>query len=285
MRLLAMAGAPARRDSTAIYNCSYQPVDSIDSFCEALLISMAGCGVGYLGREPLRRDFPAHPAPARPGRRAAHRRGLGPGLGGRAQARACKPGSRAATSSSTSTRSVPPARRCAPRAAAPLARRRCDDARVHPRARAGPPGHAPAADRCPRHHVHGRQRRRRGGVRRTAMISPVRLRRSRDAPVQERRLRARQQPALERQQLRGLAGARARPDPGHRTGPGHGQIPARRARHFQPPEPRSTCIPSAASAPAIRSTAPIRAAKSFCASTSSAICRSPSRAPTTRSKR
>src|SRR3982074_2113232 len=47
MRLLAMAGAPARRDSTAIYNCSYQAVDSIDSFCEALLISMAGCGVGY----------------------------------------------------------------------------------------------------------------------------------------------------------------------------------------------------------------------------------------------
>src|SRR5207244_9585359 len=47
MRLLAMAGPPARRDSTAIYNCSYQPVDSIDSFCEALLISMAGCGVGF----------------------------------------------------------------------------------------------------------------------------------------------------------------------------------------------------------------------------------------------
>src|SRR5260221_3540081 len=44
---LAMPGAPARRDSTAIYNCSAQPVDSIDSFCEALLISMAGCGVGY----------------------------------------------------------------------------------------------------------------------------------------------------------------------------------------------------------------------------------------------
>lgn len=47
MRLLAMAGPPARRDSTAIYNCSYQPVDGIDAFCEALLISMAGCGVGY----------------------------------------------------------------------------------------------------------------------------------------------------------------------------------------------------------------------------------------------
>src|SRR5262245_11561725 len=49
MRLLAMAGAPARRDSTAIYNCSYLPVESIESFCEALLISMAGCGVGFAG--------------------------------------------------------------------------------------------------------------------------------------------------------------------------------------------------------------------------------------------
>ena len=44
MRLLAMAGAAARRNNVAIYNCSYQPVESIDSFCEALLISMAGNG-------------------------------------------------------------------------------------------------------------------------------------------------------------------------------------------------------------------------------------------------
>lgn len=47
MRLLAMAGAPARRNSMAIYNCSYQPIDSLDAFSEALLISMAGCGVGF----------------------------------------------------------------------------------------------------------------------------------------------------------------------------------------------------------------------------------------------
>jgi ribonucleoside-triphosphate reductase (thioredoxin) len=47
MRLLAMAGAPARRDNTSIYNCSYLPVESIDSFAESLLISMAGCGVGF----------------------------------------------------------------------------------------------------------------------------------------------------------------------------------------------------------------------------------------------
>jgi len=47
MRLLAMAGPAARRNNIAIYNCSYQPVESIDSFVEALIISMSGCGVGY----------------------------------------------------------------------------------------------------------------------------------------------------------------------------------------------------------------------------------------------
>jgi len=47
MRLLAMAGPAARRNNIAIYNCSYMTVDSIDSFVEALIISMSGCGVGY----------------------------------------------------------------------------------------------------------------------------------------------------------------------------------------------------------------------------------------------
>lgn len=47
MRLLAMAGPAARRNNVTIYNCSYQPVDAIDSFVEALLISMSGCGVGF----------------------------------------------------------------------------------------------------------------------------------------------------------------------------------------------------------------------------------------------
>lgn len=47
MRLLAMAGEAARRSNIAIYNCSYLPVDSVDSFVEALLISMNGCGVGF----------------------------------------------------------------------------------------------------------------------------------------------------------------------------------------------------------------------------------------------
>ena len=62
MRLLAMAGAPARRDSTAIYNCSYQPVDSIDSFCEALLISMAGCGLATRSRAATSRTSRASSA-------------------------------------------------------------------------------------------------------------------------------------------------------------------------------------------------------------------------------
>jgi ribonucleoside-diphosphate reductase alpha chain len=47
MRLLAMAGPAARRNNISIYNCSYLPVDSVDSFVEALIISMSGCGVGY----------------------------------------------------------------------------------------------------------------------------------------------------------------------------------------------------------------------------------------------
>ena len=47
MRLLAMAGDAARRNNMAIYNCSYLTIDSLEAFPEALLISMAGCGVGF----------------------------------------------------------------------------------------------------------------------------------------------------------------------------------------------------------------------------------------------
>jgi ribonucleoside-triphosphate reductase len=47
MRLLAMAGEAAERDNTTMYNCSYLPVNSFESFHEALRISMAGCGVAF----------------------------------------------------------------------------------------------------------------------------------------------------------------------------------------------------------------------------------------------
>lgn len=58
MRLLAMAGPAARRNNITIYNCSYQPVESIDSFCEALIISMSGCGVGYTVESKHVENFP-----------------------------------------------------------------------------------------------------------------------------------------------------------------------------------------------------------------------------------
>lgn len=58
MRLLAMAGPAAHRNSVAIYNCSYQPVESIESFVEALIISMAGCGVGFSVESRYVENFP-----------------------------------------------------------------------------------------------------------------------------------------------------------------------------------------------------------------------------------
>lgn len=58
MRLLAMAGPAARRNNIAIYNCSYMPVDSVDSFVEALIISMSGCGVGFSVERRYVEQFP-----------------------------------------------------------------------------------------------------------------------------------------------------------------------------------------------------------------------------------
>ena len=58
MRLLAMAGAAARRNNITIYNCSYQPVESLESFVEALTISMSGCGVGFSVESHYVENFP-----------------------------------------------------------------------------------------------------------------------------------------------------------------------------------------------------------------------------------
>lgn len=58
MRLLAMAGPAAQRSNITIYNCSYSPVESIDSFVEALIISMSGCGVGYSVERKYVENFP-----------------------------------------------------------------------------------------------------------------------------------------------------------------------------------------------------------------------------------
>ncbi|NHZ72287.1 MAG: hypothetical protein GWP17_04275 [Aquificales bacterium] len=58
MRLLAMAGPAARRNNIALYNCSYMPVDNVDSFVEALIISMSGCGVGFTVERQYVEKFP-----------------------------------------------------------------------------------------------------------------------------------------------------------------------------------------------------------------------------------
>lgn len=58
MRLLAMAGPAARRNNIALYNCSYMPVNSLDSFVEALIISMSGCGVGFSVERRYVEQFP-----------------------------------------------------------------------------------------------------------------------------------------------------------------------------------------------------------------------------------
>lgn len=58
MRLLAMAGPAARRNSMSLYNCSYLPVRDTESFVEALLISMAGCGVGFSVEREYVEQFP-----------------------------------------------------------------------------------------------------------------------------------------------------------------------------------------------------------------------------------
>jgi ribonucleoside-diphosphate reductase alpha chain len=58
MRLLAMAGPAARRSNITIYNCSYLPIESIDAFVEALIISMSGCGVGYSVERQYVENFP-----------------------------------------------------------------------------------------------------------------------------------------------------------------------------------------------------------------------------------
>lgn len=58
MRLLACAGPAAERNSMSIYNCSYLPICDIDTFPEIMLISMAGCGVGFSVERENVEQFP-----------------------------------------------------------------------------------------------------------------------------------------------------------------------------------------------------------------------------------
>ena len=58
MRLLAMAGPAAKRNAMSIYNCSHLPVKDIDAFAEAMLVSLAGCGVGFSVERENVEQFP-----------------------------------------------------------------------------------------------------------------------------------------------------------------------------------------------------------------------------------
>lgn len=47
MRLVATAGAAAKKDNVCMYNCSYLPIDSTKSFSELLYILCCGTGAGF----------------------------------------------------------------------------------------------------------------------------------------------------------------------------------------------------------------------------------------------
>ena len=47
MRSLQFSGKPIELSPNRLYNCSYLPVDSIDSFNECMFLLLSGCGVGY----------------------------------------------------------------------------------------------------------------------------------------------------------------------------------------------------------------------------------------------
>lgn len=58
MRMLSMAGEAFERDNATQYNCTYLPIDSIDAWCEAMWLSMAGCGVGGSVEQEYVEKFP-----------------------------------------------------------------------------------------------------------------------------------------------------------------------------------------------------------------------------------
>jgi len=47
MRSLQFAGKPIEISPNRLYNCSYLPADSIDTFSEIMFLLLSGCGVGY----------------------------------------------------------------------------------------------------------------------------------------------------------------------------------------------------------------------------------------------
>ena len=47
MRSMQFGGKPIEISPNRLYNCSYLPIDHIDSFSESMFLLLSGCGVGY----------------------------------------------------------------------------------------------------------------------------------------------------------------------------------------------------------------------------------------------
>ena len=58
MRMLSMAGPAFERDNAVQYNCTYLPMDGPEAWCEAMWLSMAGCGVGFSVEREYVETFP-----------------------------------------------------------------------------------------------------------------------------------------------------------------------------------------------------------------------------------
>jgi len=58
MRLVWTAGEAAERQNACIYNCSFLPIDALDSFSETLYLLMCGCGVGFSIEEEYINQLP-----------------------------------------------------------------------------------------------------------------------------------------------------------------------------------------------------------------------------------
>ena len=61
MRALMTAGKAAERDNTAVYNCSYLPIDDPKAFDEAMYILLCGTGVGFSVEQKYVNELPEVP--------------------------------------------------------------------------------------------------------------------------------------------------------------------------------------------------------------------------------
>jgi ribonucleoside-diphosphate reductase alpha chain len=59
MRSLQFSGKPIELSPNRLYNCSYLPIDSIDSFNECMFLLLSGCGVGYSVQQHHIKKLPA----------------------------------------------------------------------------------------------------------------------------------------------------------------------------------------------------------------------------------